>query len=244
MSAAPRNVRQARTSVAGTLHPRATETGRIVPMLLQAIRGTPGKGVGARRWIPQVLSSSLCARGARSAEQRAWVWRSAPRSQKDHRRICGSRRGDAGRLLRGKTPAQGAAGAGRGDGQDGGTVAGDDPSDADGVSEQGALLHLEWWDTVSYREGRRDWIPTTGSVPESLLLAIADARTAVLTRILGATGEERDRLFKLLWFMDRLLFAQPAGVKKKANGAVNLDGLISARLHTGYPTRLISLRVF
>ena len=111
-----------------------------------------------------------------------------------------------------------------------------DPIDVDGVFEDSILHHMDWWDTVDYGSARQDCAPTVGSVPETMLMAVADARTAVLIRAQTTTGIERDRLLKLLFFLDRLLFAQPADsghqLSEWSEGErPSLDRVISARLH-------------
>ena len=108
-----------------------------------------------------------------------------------------------------------------------------DTIDLDGAFEDGVLHHMEWWDTINYESARKDWAPTVGSVPEELLLAIADARTAILVPAQTATGVDKQRLLKLLFFMDRLLFAQPDSNGKRLADGKNpkLDKLISERLH-------------
>ena len=78
-----------------------------------------------------------------------------------------------------------------------------DPIDVDGVFEDSILHHMDWRDTVHYGSARQDCAPTVGSVPETMLMAVADARTAVLVRAQTATGIERNRLLKLLFFLDQ-----------------------------------------
>ena len=74
-------------------------------------------------------------------------------------------------------------------------AAADDPIDdvdVDGVFEDGTLHHMDWWDSVTFDHARQDWVGTVGSVPEAMLLAVADARTAVLESVEAAPAGEKD----------------------------------------------------
>lgn len=96
------------------------------------------------------------------------------------------------------------------------------------------LRHLSWWGDVDYREGRREQIPTLARVPEHLASAVADARAAVLLALASAGRGSADeaRLWKLLSFVDRLLFAAPRrrGGAKHKTLATKVSETLSLRL--------------
>ena len=93
---------------------------------------------------------------------------------------------------------------------------------------------MSWWDHIDFESEQRDWVPTISAIPDCMHLATADARAAVVIA-LETAGAEQDtlRLLKLLHFMDRLLFAQPALKEEDKDEFEDskLDAVISARLH-------------
>lgn len=91
------------------------------------------------------------------------------------------------------------------------------------------LRHLEWWDHIAYADALGLWVPTIAAVPEPNLLAVADARTAVLVAARDATGVQEERFYKLLAFMDRRLFAQPVASKGRKD-KLCMDNIIASRL--------------
>ena len=101
--------------------------------------------------------------------------------------------------------------------------------DPDGAFEDGALRNLEWWDHVAARD--LEWVPTIANIPEPLLHACAEARAAVLLSLRHCDSQsvEAARLWKLLDYMDRLLFARTSSRKGSKNKKV--DQIISHRLH-------------
>ena len=90
------------------------------------------------------------------------------------------------------------------------------------------LRNLSWWADLDYAEflaGTR--AATEVDVPLAYQTDVADARAAVLLALEGAVreSEEEQHLWKLLTFMDRLLFATPprkrGGVKHQHPGGLS-----------------------
>ena len=93
---------------------------------------------------------------------------------------------------------------------------------------------MSWWDHIDLESEQRDWVPTISAIPECMHLASADARAAVVIALETAqTEQDTLRLLKLLHFMDRLMFAQPALEEEDKDEFEDskLDAVISARLH-------------
>ena len=96
--------------------------------------------------------------------------------------------------------------------------------------DDNSLRNLGWWDNVDYQRDVLHSVPTVGSVPRNMMLAAAEARLAVLREAKAMNGSQSGRALKLLFFMDRLLFAQPAGVRGERACGKYFGAVLSTRL--------------
>ena len=94
------------------------------------------------------------------------------------------------------------------------------------------LRNLEWWDAVEYQRDIREYVPTIGSVPPTMVVGVAEARRAVLEVARAVDTVEGARALKLLFFLDRLLFAQPSGLGSgsRSKPKSSIDAIIGVRL--------------
>ena len=102
--------------------------------------------------------------------------------------------------------------------------------DADEDWDDGRLRNMAWWDHVGYETGMQEFVPTMGSVPPNLVTAVAEAKRTVLQDARGMESPEAARALKLLFFMDRLIFAQPAGMQNNKTKGKGIDMVVSRRL--------------
>jgi len=90
-----------------------------------------------------------------------------------------------------------------------------------------ALRNFSWWDDVSY-DSLQTWVPTMGVAPSSTHHAVARLKGALFkaAREAKLQGDDltRQRAFKAVTFIDRLLFA---AVRKKAGGRTNARVVVS-----------------
>ena len=89
---------------------------------------------------------------------------------------------------------------------------------------------MGWWDQVDYATGVQEFVPTIASVPPNVAIAVAEAKRAALLAARDMDSLQAARSLKLLFFIDRLLFAQPAGMRGKKAKGKSIDAVISGRL--------------
>ena len=98
----------------------------------------------------------------------------------------------------------------------------DPPELAGGDDNSEVLKNLCWWNTVQWGDLRR-WVPTMASVPSSTHHAVARLKRAVLLERLDARdqGEETRcaRAWKIITFLDRLLFSLPRQRGEETNAS-------------------------
>ena len=87
------------------------------------------------------------------------------------------------------------------------------------------LQNLSWWDSVSY-SSLDTWIPTMGTVPPQLHHAVARLKGALCVEKMLAKEARDDtrlrRVWKVLSFIDRLLFASPNRRGKDDDSITNI----------------------
>ena len=98
--------------------------------------------------------------------------------------------------------------------------------------DDGRLRNMEWWDFIEYGAAMGEFVPTIGSVPCTIVMGVAEARQTVLEVARAVDTNEGARALKLLFFLDRLLLAQPSGLGNgsKAKPRSSMDAVIGARL--------------
>ena len=113
-------------------------------------------------------------------------------------------------------------------------LGGDSPSglqyDAEEEWDDDRLRNMGWWDHVEYATGMQEFVPTISSVPPNVVIAVAEAKRAVVLASKDMESIQAARSLKLLFFMDRLVYAQPAGMNGKKAKGKSIDMVVSGRL--------------
>ena len=95
---------------------------------------------------------------------------------------------------------------------------------------------MAWFDGVKY-ESLKTWVPTSGVVPRGAVHAVARLKGAILKEVVAAktAGDQVGYQWgwKAITFLDRMLFAEARGGRRKQRNATKAE-LVTSRVRRAW----------